>query len=273
VFRRLPGYSTQPYGLFLCSATLPDPAEDCGRTSTIYTSALENGVKSGHATAAPAVHAPISPAIRAPPQPKHKRKLKPQAAGRQPTSHRLDTRGRESIMFTMRLGVLLSSILAAVCLAGQPEASTQAAAGTDSANLHQRAVNLSSPAPHFAARLSSPFDTTRAHDTLPGRLRILNPLLVRFLPDAGHMAVTCGQWHSARYLRGAANDDSFYRNPSLNPHLLNEYYPYDSKEMRTIGEVAGWLTPLLVSIDDQQALMPGRYDPPPGRHGWPYRQW
>lgn len=176
-------------------------------------------------------------------------------------------------MFTMRAGVLLYSILAAVCVAGQPAASTRAAADTGSASLHQHVVSLGGPASHVAARLNAPFDTTRAQDTLHGRLGVLNPLLVRFLPDAGRAAVTFGQWHSARYLRGAANDGPFWRNPSLNPHPLDEYSPYDNKEMRTISEVAGWLTPIFLSIDDQQALMPGRYDPPPGRHEWPYRQW
>jgi hypothetical protein len=175
-------------------------------------------------------------------------------------------------MSAMRAGVLLCLILAAVCAASQPTASTQAAADTGSANSHQRAVSFSGPASYRAALLNSRLDTTRGHDTLLRRAGFPNPFLDRFLASAGFPAAGYGHWHSGLYLRGAAASECrLYRNPSLNSLLLNEFSPYDSKAMKTIGGIAGWVAPFFLPTDDREVLMPQRFDPEPGRHGWPYR--
>jgi len=127
------------------------------------------------------------------------------------------------------------------------------------------------PAPYFGPRLDSHFDTTRAPDTLPERASFPNPFLDRFLTSAGFTATTYGQWRKGLYLQSALRGDGrFYQNPGQE---TNEYYPYDSREMKTIGEIAHWVVPFLLPTDDREVLLPERFDPQPGRHGWPYHRW
>jgi hypothetical protein len=105
-------------------------------------------------------------------------------------------------------------------------------------------------------------------DTPFSRAGLLNPFLGRFLTSAGVAAAGYGGWRSGQYLCSALRGDGrFYPNPGLKP---DEYYPYDNREMRTICETARWVVPFFLSLDEQEAVKPGRYDPPPGRHGWPY---
>jgi hypothetical protein len=174
-------------------------------------------------------------------------------------------------MSVMRTGVLLCLFLSAVCLAGQPTASTQVAADTGSASFHQRTLSFGGHASFRAALLNSRFDTTRGHDTLLRRAGFPNPFLDRFLTSAGFTAASYGQWHKGLYLRGAAmRDGRLYQNPSLNSLLLNEFSPYNSRAMKKVGDIAYWVVPFLLPMEDREAFMPQRFDPQPGRHGWPY---
>jgi hypothetical protein len=172
-------------------------------------------------------------------------------------------------MSAMRIGVLFCLFLSAVCLAGQPMASAEVTAETGPVNFHRRLVLLPGPAPYFGPRLDSHLDTARAPDTLPRRAGFPNPFLDRFLTSAGFTAATYSQWRKGLYLRSALRGDGrFYPNPGQES---DEYYPYDSRAMKTIGEIAHWVVPIFIPLEDREALMPERFDPQPGRHAWPYR--
>ncbi len=174
-------------------------------------------------------------------------------------------------MLVMRIGVLLCVFITAVCFAAQPEASTRAATDIDSTSLRQAPVRPPGPAPYFGPRLISHLDTTRVLDTLPRRTGLPSPFLDRFLTSTGFTAVSYGQWRGRLHMQSALRGDGrFYPNPSWES---DPYYPYDSREMKTIGDVASWVVPFLLPTDDREVLLPERFDPTPGRRGWPYPRW
>jgi hypothetical protein len=174
-------------------------------------------------------------------------------------------------MLAMKTGVLVCSIFAAVCFAGQPVGFAQVAANSGPAYSFQHIARPSGPALHFGSRLDQRNDTTRDHAGPLRHAAFPNPFLDRFRTGASMTAAGHDQWPNSLYLHNALRGDSRSRpNPALEPDV---YFPYDSREMKTLSEVAGWVVPLLLPTYGREVLLPERFDPEPGRHGWPYRRW
>ena len=174
-------------------------------------------------------------------------------------------------MLAMRTGVLLCVFMTAVCLAGQPEASTRATADTGSTNLKQVPVRPPHPAPYFGQRLDSLFETNLVLDAMLRHARLPNPFLHRFLPGAGFGPKNYAQWGSRLHPRDTQTSNrDYFRSPGSRSE---SWYSYESGVMQTIGTIGYFVVPALLPPKAQEAFERAQDSSPPGGHGWPYHRW